>query len=200
MTTMQNSNPPTEKEPGIKSPRRPSRLKISIIVNIVFLTVAIGALGGAAILHQSDTNPNFCGLCHVMKTNVTSYLTSNNLDHVHQQAGVQCKECHDYPVTAEIQSGVNYITGNYAVDSSGNLPKRKYDDKLCTKCHISLEHVAQLTDFLKRNPHDSHNGALPCSTCHVSHGAQIDYCSRCHDNGDQRLIGQPVKARGTIQK
>jgi len=133
-----------------------------------------------------------------MQPNVTSYLTSSNLDHVHAQAGVQCKGCHDYPLSAEISSGIKYVTGNYEVDKNGEIASRKFDDKMCLQCHISYDHIAQLTDYLPRNPHDSHNGQMPCSTCHVSHGQQIDYCAQCHDNGGQRMIGQPVTPRGTI--
>jgi hypothetical protein len=150
------------------------------------------------VVHLSNTNPQFCATCHIMQPNVTSYLTSNNLDYVHQQAGVQCKNCHDYPLSAEISSGIDFLTGNYTVDKSGNLKVVKFSDAMCTKCHISAQHVAQLTSFLAKNPHESHNGQLPCNTCHVSHGQQIDYCGQCHDNGGQRLIGQPILSPGTL--
>ena len=173
-------------------------LKISIGANIAVVAIAVLFAAGSYVMHLSNTSPQFCGTCHIMQANVTSYLTSSNLDHVHQQAGVQCKDCHDYPLSAEIKSGIDFVTGNYTVDKSGALKAVKFDDAMCTKCHISLDHVAQLTDFLPKNPHSSHNGALPCNTCHVSHGQQIDYCAQCHDNGGQRLIGQPIESRGTI--
>jgi hypothetical protein len=160
-------------------------LKASIVANVAIIAVVAIGLGSMAVLRQSDTNPSFCGLCHVIQANVTSYLTSSNLDHVHSTAGVQCKGCHDYPVQAEIQSGIAFITKNYKTDGSGQLASRKF--------------VAQQTDFLARNPHDSHNGQLPCSSCHVAHGTQIDYCAQCHDNGGQRMIGQPITDRGTVE-
>lgn len=165
-------------------------LKISVIVNIVLVVIiAIAGVSGV-LLHQSDTNPNFCATCHIMQPNVTSYLTSNNLDHIHMEAGVQCKECHsDYDVVAEITSGFKFITGNYEVDATGNLTQRKFSDTVCTQCHISLDHVAEKTSDLTRNPHDSHLGDLPCNTCHVAHGEQIDYCAQCHDNGGQTMFG-----------
>jgi nitrate/TMAO reductase-like tetraheme cytochrome c subunit len=144
-------------------------LKISVIVNIVLVVIiAIAGVSGV-LLHQSDTNPNFCATCHIMQPNVTSYLTSNNLDHIHMEAGVQCKECHsDYDVVAEITSGFKFITGNYEVDATGNLTQRKFSDTVCTQCHISLDHVAEKTADLTRNPHDRHLGDLPCNTCHVA--------------------------------
>jgi nitrate reductase cytochrome c-type subunit len=194
----QEPQQPIENASDQTGPKKANWLKISVIANIVVVVLAIIGLAGVEVMHQSNTNPNFCGTCHIMQPNVQSYLTGKNLDHVHEQAGVQCKDCHDYPLSAEISSGIKFITGNYVVDKNGQLAQRKYADTLCTKCHISEAHVATLTDFLPRNPHDSHNGELPCNTCHVSHGQQIDFCSECHDNGGQRMIGQPIQPRGTI--
>ena len=176
----------------------PNWPKVSIYTNITIAVVALIALSGGIVIHQSNTNPQFCGLCHVMQPNVQSYLNGPNLDNLHEQAGVACKDCHDYPLPAEITSGVKFLIGDYTVDASGSLVQRKYDDEMCTKCHISAQHVAEETDFLYRNPHDSHNGSLACSTCHISHGQQIDFCSSCHDNGGQRMVGEPITLRGTI--
>jgi hypothetical protein len=189
---------PTPDSGAPARPKKPNWLKISIGANIAVVAVAVVFAAGTYVVHLSDTSPSFCGTCHIMQANVTSYLTSTDLDNVHQQAGVQCKGCHDYPLSAEIKSGFDFVTGNYTVDKSGNLKSVKFSDAMCTQCHISLDHVAQLTDYLKRNPHNSHNGALPCNTCHVSHGQQIDYCAQCHDNGGQRMVGQPIQARGTL--
>ncbi|HEY3343783.1 MAG TPA: cytochrome c3 family protein [Anaerolineaceae bacterium] len=189
------STPPADASSG---PKKPNWLKLSIGANIAVVAIALVLAVSGYVLHQSDTNPAFCASCHLMQANVTSYQTSANLDHVHAQAGVQCKDCHDYPVQAEIASGIKFITGNYTVDKNGALQKRKFADTMCTKCHISEQHVAQLTDFLPRNPHDSHFGEMACNTCHVSHGQQIDYCAGCHDNGGQRMIGTPIQPRGTL--
>ena len=166
-------------------------LKISIIANIVLIIAAVGGLIALELLHQSDTNPKFCATCHIMAKNVDSYLTGTNLDHVHELAGVQCKQCHNYPVSAEIASGIKFITGNYEVGADGQLAKRKYDDSMCLKCHISYDFVSARTEDLDKNPHNSHLGQLPCSTCHVSHGEQVDYCAQCHDHGDQEMIKAP---------
>ena len=56
--------------------------------------IAVLYIAGSYVEHLSNNNPQFCGLCHVMQRNVTSDLNGPNLDHVHQQARVQCKHCH----------------------------------------------------------------------------------------------------------
>jgi cytochrome c nitrite reductase small subunit len=185
----------TRPKPGGK---KPNWLKISVIINIALVVcVAIG-LGVMAVVQQSNTNPSFCGVCHIMQANVDSYLNSRHLDNVHAKAGVGCKDCHDYPLQAEISSGIAYISGNYMVNMQGKLFQRKFTNEMCYKCHISYQHVAEMTDFLHRNPHFNHNGELPCSNCHISHGSQIDYCAQCHENGGQRMVDLPVTGRGTL--
>lgn len=173
-------------------------LKILIISNISLVIVIGIGIGSMVLIHQSDTNPNLCATCHIMQPNVGTYLSGNTLDNVHKTANVQCKDCHNYPVVAEISSGINFLIGNYEVDSSGMIIKRAYKDEMCLKCHISNEYIADATDFLFRNPHNSHWGILPCNSCHISHGDQIDYCSSCHDNGGQRMTGQIKESRGKI--
>ncbi len=172
-----------------KVAKKPNWFKISIIANIVLVVGIVLALVGVEIIHQSDTNPQLCATCHLMQSHVDSYLGSPYLDNLHEQANVECKDCHDYPIPAEISSGIRYLTGNYEVDENGDLLKVKYDDDMCLQCHISYDHLGESTSFLERNPHDHHSGELACRTCHTSHGPQIDYCSQCHDNGGQRILG-----------
>lgn len=170
-------------------------LRISVIANLViFLLVVVTATSGA-VIHQSNTNPNLCASCHIMAPNVDSYLTGNHLDNVHYQAGVKCKGCHDYPLDAEIEAGINYLTGNYYVTADGTIPKHEFGDEMCLDCHISREYLANQTDFLEHNPHLSHQGEMECKDCHVSHGAQIDACSECRSNGEQRMVEDPIVPR-----
>jgi len=171
-------------------------LKISVIANIVMVIGVLVAIAGAAIIHQSDTNPTFCATCHIMQDKVDSYLNGTNLDHIHAEAGVTCKECHsDYTIPDEINGAVAYITSNYAVDENGQLPQRDFGDEICTQCHGSRENVEIQTDFLYYNPHFTRMGIFTCNTCHLSHGEQIDYCSTCHLNGGQRMIGDTTPRR-----
>jgi nitrate/TMAO reductase-like tetraheme cytochrome c subunit len=173
-------------------------LKVSLIANIVIVVLLIVGFGGMAVIHESDTNPNFCGTCHLMQPQVTSYLTNNHMDNFHMRANVECKQCHDYSVVAEATSGVNFLIGNYEVNKDGALLQRKYPDSMCFKCHVSYTSIANQTSFLPRNPHSNHNGQLHCYECHISHGAQIDYCSGCHENCGQRMIEDSAKPRPSM--
>ena len=183
-------NPVEEVPQSVDINKKKRKTRTWTILGIIGLFVVIGggALGGYMI-HLSDTSPEFCSTCHLMEPNVTSYLTSNNLDNIHNQANVECKECHDYKLDAEIKSGINYVIGNYTVGTDGELLPIKYGDELCLQCHISYSHIAEETADLTRNPHKNHQGELACNTCHISHGEQIDYCSTCHENGGQEMVG-----------
>ncbi len=192
MFKKKKDNAVVEQENQPETKKKFNWIRFSIIANIV-LVVGIGvALASMAILHQSDTNPKFCATCHNMEKYVDSYLTGNHMDNAHAQANVQCKQCHSaYDIPAEIESGIKFITGNY----DKTMPRRKFGDEVCTQCHVSMEHVAEHTDYLRRNPHASHWPDLKCRSCHISHGEQIDYCSECHDNGGQRMIEDPYFPR-----
>ena len=51
---------------------------------------------------------------------------------------------------------------------------------VCLGCHGGYETVAQANAAVDPNPHDSHEGALECSSCHHAHKASENYCSKCH--------------------
>ena len=185
----QNETPPTQKK---------KLTKILIITNILAVVIIVVGFGTMGIVHVSNTNPSFCGSCHVMEKNVNSYLTGHTLDNVHYQAGVECKDCHEYPIPEEIAAGFTYLTGSYQVNTDGELLKRTFSDEMCLECHINIEYLAAQTDFLPKNPHDNHKSPLACSECHLSHGEQIDFCSECHDNKGQRMTGEEIEDRGVI--
>lgn len=167
---------------------------------IVWLAVALGVMvlinvvGVAYVASDKYTRatPEFCSTCHNMKSHVESYLTSNHMDAVHQRAGVGCKDCHsDYTLIEEAKSVVQYVTGNYERVFS----RRKIEDQMCLQCHISMDYHADRTDYLIRNPHLSHWPDLRCNACHLSHDKQVDYCSRCHENGGQRMTEDEIVPR-----
>lgn len=51
----------------------------------------------------------------------------------------------------------------------------------CLACHGSYAKVAEKTDALDINPHDSHLGPIDCSKCHMGHKPPVVECNRCHD-------------------
>lgn len=58
----------------------------------------------------------------------------------------------------------------------GPVPKEQ-----CLSCHGSYAKVAEQTDKLDINPHDSHLGQIECVKCHKGHQPAVLECSRCHD-------------------
>ncbi len=197
----QATNPETEqgKTSSVVKKRKINWGKASIAANIALLVAVILVAAGAVIIHESDTNPEFCGTCHIMQDKVTSYMEGTYLDHIHAESGVMCKDCHsDYTIPDEIQGGIAYITNNYEVDENGALPVRDFGDEICTQCHISRENVERQTDYLYYNPHFTAMGIFTCNTCHPSHAEHIDYCSTCHLNGGQRMIGDTTPRKRTL--
>jgi hypothetical protein len=56
-----------------------------------------------------------------MQKNVQSSTSGHTLDNMHMQAWGQCKQCHGCSLSAEIASGVKFVTGDYEVVSAKNL-------------------------------------------------------------------------------
>jgi nitrate/TMAO reductase-like tetraheme cytochrome c subunit len=175
---------------GSKRDHKPIGWTGLALITLLFVNGVV--LGALFLDHQARTAPGFCATCHNMAANVASYLSSNHMDNVHYQANVGCRDCHrDYNVLAELRAVGRYLTGNY----EPVLARRTFSQEMCTRCHISLSYHATRTDYLVRNPHLSHWPDLSCSDCHLSHESQIDYCTYCHDNGGQRMTGEPSVPR-----
>lgn len=75
----------------------------------------------------------------------------------HIARGAKCESCH-------------------AGGNPGPVPKEQ-----CLACHGSYAKVAEKTDKLDINPHDSHLGQIDCSKCHKGHKPAVVECNRCHD-------------------
>jgi cytochrome c nitrite reductase small subunit len=159
----------------------------------------IGASCAAAVLlgvlvaaeRRLSSAPDGCAACHAMRRYVASFKAGRDLDSWHRQASVGCYDCHQgYSLAVRARTAALY-----AVGAVGEPPRRRYDDAMCNRCHVSLEYQAAHTDLLCRNPHRSHWPELACADCHLAHGAQVDFCGQCHDNGGQRMTGDPVVSR-----
>ena len=78
----------------------------------------------------------------------------------HKKAGIVCEECH-----------------------KDGAPKGDVITATCFKCHISYLKLAERTNRITPNPHESHIGNLECIACHHIHKPSEDYCKECHYTG-----------------
>lgn len=178
---------------GIKRPKPESRLiGWTGLTLVVVVSLTLPALGALSPGHNARTNPRSCAVCHNMESHVVSYLSGDHLDNIHYQANVGCVDCHtDYSLLDESESLWRYLRGEYEQVFS----QRVFSQEMCNGCHSGMEYQANRTDFLVRNPHLSHWPDLVCGDCHLVHDEQIDYCAHCHDNGGQRMTGEPIVPR-----
>ncbi len=86
--------------------------------------------------------------------------------------------------------------------ASCHAEKRLLDDNesalnpRCVACHGSMTDDAAKTKALI-NPHQSHLGAVACTTCHHGHTASQAYCQQCHNVALAIPGGTAVEARNT---
>jgi fumarate reductase flavoprotein subunit len=62
-------------------------------------------------------------------------------------------------------------------------PKGNVIADICFKCHIGYSKLAERTNKITPNPHESHLGYLECVACHHIHKLSEDYCGECHKFG-----------------
>ncbi len=81
-----------------------------------------------------------------------------SLYRLHTAAGLTCASCHkESPPSTPVQTAT------------------------CLSCHGSYDALADKTQNDSPNPHDSHQGQLPCESCHHVHMPSVSYCAQCHD-------------------
>jgi fumarate reductase flavoprotein subunit len=77
----------------------------------------------------------------------------------HLAAGLTCDKCH-----------------------TENPPTKGPEMATCLACHGgTYEKLAAMTEKNQPNPHASHQGPLPCSSCHHVHVASQTFCNNCHN-------------------
>ena len=188
-----NRGPQPTRQPSTES-RRGGRRRPGFAGRALILLLLLNAavLTAYTIERRSRTDAEFCAGCHNMAAHVDSYLNSSHMDNAHRRARVGCKDCHsDYTMIDEVRSVVAYVMGDY----ERVFRRRRFDQEMCTGCHIGIEYQAARTDFLARNPHRGHYPDLRCGACHLAHAKQVDLCGSCHDNGGQRMTGQSMESR-----
>ena len=93
---------------------------------------------------------------------VTAAEVNNFLADRHVSRGIQCQSCHT---------------------ESGKLKEYK-EFGICSSCHGDYDAVIKKTAGKYKdadpNPHDQHDGNLPCTECHHGHSPSKNYCADCH--------------------
>jgi len=70
---------------------------------------------------------------------------------------------------------------NCAACHKENPPAAAVKMEQCFTCHGNYDKLADKTDGKgSHNPHASHNGDLPCESCHHVHKPSVNYCGSCH--------------------
>ena len=82
----------------------------------------------------------------------------------HLAAGVACSACHT------------------------TTPIRPTSTATCLSCHGgTYDKLAAMTAADDPNPHQSHQGEVPCTVCHHVHMASENFCSQCHSEFEFKL-------------
>ena len=76
----------------------------------------------------------------------------------HIKRGLTCTQCH------------------------GEGAKKPVVKTQCLACHSSYAEVAERTEGLDPNPHDSHQGEVECNQCHKGHKPDELSCTACHSD------------------
>ena len=109
---------------------------------------------------------------------------------------IGCLECHVPTIGEQVGEGTAWISGGYEVieTDAGDIMFEKNFTQLteaagdapetfCLNmaCHaLTRDQLIQKTASMKRNVHLMPHENLDCGTCHKSHRASVNYCSKCH--------------------
>jgi nitrate/TMAO reductase-like tetraheme cytochrome c subunit len=105
-----------------------------------------------------------------IKRAMNDSVHSSHLANIHLQKNLSCATCH----------GNDLFPDANATEINAQ----------CTACHGGMEKVAanfKGSSYL--NPHASHLGIIPCSSCHMGHQESKAYCLSCHTNFDMPIPG-----------
>jgi cytochrome c nitrite reductase small subunit len=151
------------------------RRNIWVIVGVAVVVVIIAGVAGWNYHEQ----PQFCAICHIMQPYLESWESPPLLAYAHAEENVTCLECHEPTIQQQMEEGIKFVTNDY----ENPLEEREFDQEWCLRCHEhgSYEELAQRTEELELNPHDSHYGEMECSICHRVHEASEEVCAYCHD-------------------
>ncbi len=155
-------------------------LKGKIIIAVLLLAI-LGGVGYASFRFYdfTQTNPNFCVSCHLMKPAFEAWEAS-----VHQQ--INCHECHHLAVDE-----MNQLLISFVFHRPTEVPDRHgkiiVPWKYCLQCHWeSNEEYSDAPQINKSRLHAKHYfmEQIECSKCHgyITHEfvPEARFCIKCH--------------------
>ncbi|MGO8833639.1 MAG: cytochrome c3 family protein [Roseiarcus sp.] len=82
-----------------------------------------------------------------------------------------------------------HIAAGLACDSChATTPFQAASTTTCLSCHgVTFDKLAAMTASDSPNPHQSHQGDVPCASCHHVHVASENFCSQCHSEFDLKV-------------
>ena len=195
-----------DEKPKKTKKKRGVGFKILMVVVIIIVVIAGGGGIAYGVFHN---NPGFCNfICHVpMDPYVASYQENKSINSAQQNSTallsvtihkdsdqkITCLQCHQDGISAQLQEGMAWISGNYSLPLDMKVvyrqPKEGTNERngeaFCLRagCHEGISDLATLkksTADRERNPHDNHNGNLNCYVCHQTHELSVLYCTQCH--------------------
>ena len=107
---------------------------------------------------------------NAIKRATNDFVHSPHLANIHALKNLSCSSCHGSDVIPDASAT--------AINAQ------------CGACHGNLEKVAMTfkgPSYL--NPHASHLGNIPCTSCHLAHQQSKAYCLNCHTNFDMPIPG-----------
>jgi hypothetical protein len=119
-----------------------------------------GLLVGALLLCLGLSAPGLAADPPAVPAAPAAATQTGALYQLHVGAGLNCASCH-----------------------KETPPATPVGTATCLSCHGSYEALAKKTISVTPNPHDSHQGQLPCESCHHIHKPSVDFCSQCHQWG-----------------
>lgn len=72
--------------------------------------------------------------------------------------------------------------GCHVTKGKPEINKDEKGREACVACHGYYPEMIKRTEKPGEevNPHDQHDGELPCTECHKGHKPGVNYCEECH--------------------
>jgi cytochrome c-type protein NapC len=130
------------------------------------------------LVHSRPGSLSAADEASAIKRAMDDAVLSPHLANIHLQKNLSCATCHGPDIIPDANAS--------AVNAR------------CANCHGGMETVAASfkgPSYL--NPHASHLGNIPCTSCHMGHQPSQAYCLNCHTNFNMPIPGGATAARAT---